>query len=199
MVVIWAGDGMPKLFITGHSLGGALGALFATRFLSNEGDMEPNGDRVSLVTFGQPQVGDATFADRMGQLLGNRYARVVNHNDVVPRVPTYFTDRAGSHFEHAAGVTWYIDQCGVANKDIANQSEAFSSLAFMAWEKLRQSWRLIVPRGASTAKSPVLCTPSSLRLLVRGVLTPLLVVNDHVDYKLLMRHNGYWADAAAQQ
>lgn len=35
---------------------------------------------------------------------------------------------------------------------------------------------------------------SSLRLLVRVALTPLIVLNDHVDYRAVIRSPGYWRD-----
>lgn len=61
------------LWFTGHSLGGALAVLAADRY--------GNGGR--LYTFGAPRVGDAEFADRFGVTA----YRVVNHRDIVSRVP----------------------------------------------------------------------------------------------------------------
>jgi hypothetical protein len=42
---------------------------------------------VQLYTFGQPRVGNAAFAQRHGQLLGERSFRVVNHLDLVVHMP----------------------------------------------------------------------------------------------------------------
>lgn len=68
-----------KLYITGHSLGGAL-ALVATRAL--------NADNVAACyTFGSPRVGNSEFADTIKVPI----YRVVNAADVVPRVPPTFT------------------------------------------------------------------------------------------------------------
>lgn len=69
------------LWITGHSLGGALAVLLAARALAD-------GRAVGgLYTYGQPRVGDAEFAASWGPPLAGRYFRFVNGNDPVPRVP----------------------------------------------------------------------------------------------------------------
>ncbi|EFJ32761.1 hypothetical protein SELMODRAFT_407867 [Selaginella moellendorffii] len=87
-----------KLYITGHSLGGALATLFTAMlfynreenrvFYNTEDDV---GRRLAgLYTFGQPRVGDESFASFMDASLNKptmRYFRVVYNNDVVARVP----------------------------------------------------------------------------------------------------------------
>ena len=70
-------EGLP-LYITGHSLGGAL-AVVATYSLSN--------DSVgACYTFGGPRVGNQAF----GQSIKTPIYRVVNAADVVPRMPPSF-------------------------------------------------------------------------------------------------------------
>jgi len=69
------------IVLTGHSLGGAL-AVLAAWFLQRQGRLVH-----SVYTFGQPRVGDRTFAALYESLLGARTFRVVNRNDLVPRVP----------------------------------------------------------------------------------------------------------------
>ena len=71
------------LFITGHSLGGALAVLAAL-------ELQRNGFRILQVyTFGQPRVGNADFKSlyetRAG--LGAKTFRLVFQEDVVPRIP----------------------------------------------------------------------------------------------------------------
>jgi triacylglycerol lipase len=63
------------IYITGHSLGGAL-ALIATRELAR-------GSHESCYTFGSPRVGQFGFAD----YIKTPIYRVVNANDIVPRIP----------------------------------------------------------------------------------------------------------------
>jgi hypothetical protein len=73
--------GVP-LFITGHSLGGAL-ATVAAASLVKRGFRNIRG----VYTFGQPRVGDVVFAAEMSVELKDRVFRFVNNNDVVPHVP----------------------------------------------------------------------------------------------------------------
>lgn len=67
------------LWVTGHSLGGALATL-ATKRLGPS--LRPNG----VFTFGQPRVGDSAFADKYTF----RHFRFVNNKDIVPTVPSRF-------------------------------------------------------------------------------------------------------------
>jgi triacylglycerol lipase len=67
-----------RLWLTGHSLGGALAMLCASGW----------GRAVhGVYTFGQPRVGDAAFRDDYNRRLGALTFRVIHSDDVVPRVP----------------------------------------------------------------------------------------------------------------
>jgi len=70
-----------KLWITGHSLGGALAAV-ATISLEAQG-FEISG----LYTFGQPRVADWQLVNYMNGKMGDRIIRYVNNNDIVPLIP----------------------------------------------------------------------------------------------------------------
>ncbi|MDP6442228.1 MAG: lipase family protein [Pirellulaceae bacterium] len=69
------------LWITGHSLGGALAVLAAARWLDADRPL------AGLYTFGQPRVGDATFARNFNFAMKTTAFRVVNDNDLVTRMP----------------------------------------------------------------------------------------------------------------
>jgi len=86
------------LWLTGHSLGGAL-ALTATARLQFEKNQAIQG----LYTFGQPRVGDPAFTEACHKKFGNRYFRFVHNNDIVPRVPFRLMG-----FEHT-GIFKYIN------------------------------------------------------------------------------------------
>jgi hypothetical protein len=69
-----------KLWVVGHSLGGALANLAALA-LSNRGFVI-----YGLFTFGAPRVGWRSFAKRFKKLI-HRSAQFVNANDLVPKIP----------------------------------------------------------------------------------------------------------------
>ena len=68
------------VWVTGHSLGGALAVMAAAH-------LKQQGITPSVYTYGQPRVGLAGFADRFAQELPDRLIRFVNQSDIVPRVP----------------------------------------------------------------------------------------------------------------
>lgn len=89
------GCSFKHLWITGHSLGGALAVLTAYRLATDKAFTELAGKLRGVVSFGQPRVGDWHFASDYEQLrspddvmsLGLKTFRVVNKDDVVPRMP----------------------------------------------------------------------------------------------------------------
>lgn len=74
-----------QVYVTGHSLGGALATLFAlelsTSQLSRHGNIA-----VTMYNFGSPRVGNKMFADKYNKILKDSW-RVVNHRDIIPTVP----------------------------------------------------------------------------------------------------------------
>jgi len=83
------------LFITGHSMGGALATLAADTL----------GCKL-VVTFGSPRVGDRSFARHFELKLAGRYFRMFNRSDVVARIPTLF------RFKHV-GTPVFVDHRGL--------------------------------------------------------------------------------------
>ncbi|MGP1384794.1 MAG: lipase family protein [Thainema sp.] len=72
-----------EVWVTGHSLGGALATLAAT-------SLKEQGIPVTkLYTFGQPRTGNGIFLDYFNTSLGfkEQAFRFVNNTDIVPRVP----------------------------------------------------------------------------------------------------------------
>jgi triacylglycerol lipase len=70
------------LFITGHSMGGALAALAATRAL------QKGAEPTAVYTFGMPRLGGETFATAYNNgPLGAKTYRLVHGLDLVSRVP----------------------------------------------------------------------------------------------------------------
>ena len=75
----------PTLWLTGHSLGGALAVIAGAAFSmwSDAPIRSVNG----IYTFGQPRVGLFRFCGNYDHLLRTKTFRFVNNQDLVPRVP----------------------------------------------------------------------------------------------------------------
>jgi triacylglycerol lipase len=71
------------LWVTGHSLGGALATLAVDRLT----DTDAGVDIAGLYTFGQPRAGDRDFAENFDRKMPRRAFRFVNDEDAVTRVP----------------------------------------------------------------------------------------------------------------
>ncbi|KAM0840146.1 hypothetical protein ACQ4PT_059849 [Festuca glaucescens] len=96
-----------RLVITSHSLGGALAAVFpAILALHKETDILARLDTVQ--TYGQPRVGDDTFAKYLAAEVAKvaaTYYRIVYRYDVVPRVP--FDIPLIAEFAHGGTCIYY--------------------------------------------------------------------------------------------
>ena len=86
-----------KIWITGHSLGGALATLFASRY----------GNAQGVYTFGSPRLGNEVFKENFDA----KIYRVVNNHDIVPRVPP------PSKYVHV-GELKFIDSDGIIRDSI---------------------------------------------------------------------------------
>jgi pimeloyl-ACP methyl ester carboxylesterase len=70
------------VWLTGHSLGGALAVLAAFRLKQEKHGVQ------GIYTFGQPAVGGEEFIEQITTELALPYFRVVNHQDLIPKTPT---------------------------------------------------------------------------------------------------------------
>lgn len=73
-----------SIWLTGHSLGGALACLAAFRL-----SQIPGMDFSGLYTYGQPRAGGWDFANWFNMSHGDRVFRFVNNNDFVTFVPPF--------------------------------------------------------------------------------------------------------------
>ncbi|MEE9355231.1 MAG: lipase family protein [Methylococcaceae bacterium] len=90
-----------KIYVTGHSLGGAMATLFAY-YAEARAPMFPVE---AVYTFGQPLVGDENFQGCYDARLKEKTYRYVNDRDFIPKV------RAERDFRHV-GVFLFFDQEG---------------------------------------------------------------------------------------
>ncbi len=112
-------DKEQAIWITGHSLGGALATLAADRL--TEESIEING----LYTFGQPKVGDKIFARNFDNKMKKLSFRLVHDEDIVPKVPAFsqgyrhigtecFFDRDDKMYTEKIGWYKFISRCNSA-------------------------------------------------------------------------------------
>ncbi|WP_342076440.1 DNA/RNA non-specific endonuclease [Yoonia sp. SS1-5] len=80
-------NGTRSIWITGHSLGGAVGLMAAIA--------QSGGNLDGLVTFGQPRALKRDAARAAAALFGDRYVRLVNNRDIVARIPISYTHTGG--------------------------------------------------------------------------------------------------------
>lgn len=94
-------SGRSRLYIAGHSLGGALASLAAP-------DIE--GTRPGLIrgiyTFGSPRAGDRVFAQGFDSSFGGISFRIANNSDLVPSIPppAPMMGVVGSFFTHVGAL-----------------------------------------------------------------------------------------------
>jgi len=93
---------LAQVWVTGHSLGGALAALCALDLRATHlKDRE-----VGLYTFGEPRVGNPEFSDFFSEKLPTAY-RLVHQDDIVPHLPPYGRDvLLLTNFHHHSTEVW---------------------------------------------------------------------------------------------
>lgn len=79
--------GLKTLYLTGHSLGGAMAVLAAATICGDPRFVRWQSLLKGVYTFGQPPVGDAEFARSCQERFGKMHFRHVYDHDLVPRLP----------------------------------------------------------------------------------------------------------------
>uniref|UniRef100_A0A0E0MHT3 Fungal lipase-type domain-containing protein n=1 Tax=Oryza punctata TaxID=4537 RepID=A0A0E0MHT3_ORYPU len=86
--------------VVGHSMGGALASFCALDLSVKYGSQE-----VQLMTFGQPRVGNPSFAAYFSDQVP-RTIRVTHQNDIVPHLPPYFCYLGEWTYHHFSREIW---------------------------------------------------------------------------------------------
>jgi triacylglycerol lipase len=81
-----------SIYITGHSLGGALSTLFGY-YISHETDRE-----INVISFASPRVGNSSWRDSFKSKENLNHTRVTNKHDPVPHFPIFFYYHTGVNF-----------------------------------------------------------------------------------------------------
>lgn len=97
-------DANTTIWVTGHSLGGAIAGLFAydTLVYNAAYSARPRIKKYyidKLVTFGQPYFANDQLAKYMDSQFRGKYLRVVNENDIVTKLPP-------TGYYHAGQLVW---------------------------------------------------------------------------------------------
>ena len=79
------------IYITGHSLGGALSTLFGFE-LSHEID-----NQISVISFASPRVGNQAFKDAFDGKTNLEHYRVTNDHDIITGTPMVFFKHVGKN------------------------------------------------------------------------------------------------------
>jgi hypothetical protein len=152
-------DRLLPLYITGHSLGGALAAIASTR-------IRPSDRIAACYTFGCPRVGDGEFGDLLWKV---PVYRQVHSTDIVPRVPLPFGYRHAGELRYirknntmvespnsfATFVAFALTFATGIKKVFENHRIAGYTDALQAWalERLKRDQESIAHQIASTSKS----------------------------------------------
>lgn len=158
-----------KLSITGHSLGGALAALYAT-MLHYTGQTEIASKIGAVYTFGQPRVGDQDFVNYANSKLKGKFFRVVYCNDVIPRVP--FDDHVMG-FKHIGDCNYFNSVYkGIIVKEEPNRNYSILWTIFVhlnaVWEIVQGLFLITLLYGNQFSESTVCLLFRILGLAIPG-------------------------------
>lgn len=123
-----SGDGTQgprRIFVCGHSLGGALAVLFANRLQQLSATTAGNIPRIAKIfTYGSPRVGDAQFC----QQYENSAAGQATLQWVDPEDPVTHLAPLRFNYRHAIGFQHYVDTFGWVRRMPIDENEAPNDL-----------------------------------------------------------------------
>ncbi|EGO65293.1 lipase family protein [Acetonema longum] len=114
-----------KLYLAGHSLGGAAAILTATKLL----DMGVQPEQLEIITFGAPAVGNAAFARQFGYRLN--LTRVVIRGDPI----TGILQSLGRYRQFGREITWKIP---ASINGVSHHLEVYLDVAIKNYYRQRQ-------------------------------------------------------------
>ncbi|KAG9297516.1 hypothetical protein G9A89_001456 [Geosiphon pyriformis] len=113
-----------SIVVTGHSIGGAYAMLLAMMILGTikiQNPFDKYINSITVVTFGQPRIGNDYYAKRLASLMP--IFRVTHTNDYVPHFPK--KSQSGIKYVHHETEYWIIEDCEcydkTADKKIKNE------------------------------------------------------------------------------
>ncbi|KAI3415670.1 hypothetical protein GPALN_005263 [Globodera pallida] len=109
-----------ELWVTGHSLGGALAAIASANIVDSE---LISAQKLKLVTFGQPRTGDREWAAAIDQNLPHFNYRVVHNRDMVPHIPPEWF----KGYQHYGTEIFYNNSMDASDEFVVCSEDAESS------------------------------------------------------------------------
>ncbi|KAG0600272.1 hypothetical protein M758_11G020500 [Ceratodon purpureus] len=168
-----------KLFVTGHSLGGALASLYAI-WLHYAGNTEIASRIGAVYTFGGPRIGDEDVKNYGNQVLAGKLFRVVYCNDLVPRIPFDNQIMAFKHF----GICAYFNSVydGLTLQEEPNPN--FFGVARLITMHLNALWEVFQGLIFITLQHGHEYTETTFSILVRavGLLLPGVASHSPTNY-----------------
>jgi hypothetical protein len=180
-----------QLFVTGHSLGGALATVFTAAFLFDDSeDVQPLKGRLGATyTFGQPRVGDYIFCSKFKaallreapapaaasngelpmELLTGRYVRVCNTYDIVTHIPPTY----GQRYQHTGAIAYLK----VGNASCFLWSESSSCVPALGAVEVLLSAKLNLTKQATTIEERAFVRP------LHFVMVQLLTSSSYFSFK----------------
>jgi len=132
------------IWVTGHSLGGALALLAAWRFNRNFLSVS------EIVTFGAPMIGNDTAAKAFEQIFMGKIFRYVDLEDVVPHLPSVsLLANAYTHCLNQVPLSAAQDAAAAAGLETLKQSVGNAAEGVMDIAMVDQVWGLVKTRIAS--------------------------------------------------
>lgn len=110
------------IYVTGHSLGGAL-AILAGKVLATGGESGEDFKPAMVVTFGAPKVGDVRFTTSYGVTL----LRFVHNEDIIPHVPplgSYVDGGSLLYFKADGALSYSVNDIATLTNRLKNAVKA---------------------------------------------------------------------------
>jgi len=118
------------IFITGHSLGGAIGHLTMYNLLSTK-NLSFRSNLKAIYTFGSPRVGNKDFAmdySQKAKEFGVGVYNIANENDIIPHVPC-------DGYNHVGSMIYLDNQDGKSKIKAIYKPNQFSPTSFFSEPK----------------------------------------------------------------
>ncbi|GAB5590118.1 hypothetical protein Unana1_05018 [Umbelopsis nana] len=151
-----------RLFITGHSLGGALSTIFLAKMLQSNSELLQIFS--GLYTFGHPKIADTEFAKTFSPRMSSKIFHHAYNNDIVTRIPSH------DNYSSPPGTLVFIDSAYNITlyppNPMTNESVPIRPISFLHLSGLLN--RHIIAR---------LVSDSLVRIILRVVFP--FFVNDH--------------------